>query len=417
MRAARVIVEVSDEGRNLNEALQRRWHEEPDLIPAARAAIQDLSYSTLRDYGHGDFVLRQLLHRPLPVPTLRALLLAALHRLDARPQEAHTTVDQAVEAVAALSRGPFAGVVNGVLRNYLRRHQELQPTPSDEQAYWRHPQWWIRRVRQNYPAEWEGILAAGNRHPPMTLRVNRRRCTPKDYLDRLGAAGMAGIELGGAAVLLERPVPVQRLPGFAQGEVSIQDAGAQQAAYLLDLEDGQRVLDACAAPGGKTGHILECADVELVALDADAARVGRISENLSRLGVRAGLQVADARQPQLWWDGKPFDRVLADVPCSASGVVRRHPDIKWLRREQDVAGFARVQQEILEALWRVLAPGGKLLYATCSLFPEENGHRVAEFVARQQDCARLPIRGEPEFQLLPTDTHDGFFYALLQKRG
>lgn len=401
----------------MNEALERCWREEPDLTSAARAAIQDLGYSTLRDYGHGDFVLRQLLHKALPAPALRALLLAALQRLDSRPQEAHTTVNQAVEAAAVLSRGPFGGVVNGVLRNYLRRRQQLQPTQSDEQAYWRHPQWWVHRLLENYPAEWQSILAAGNSHPPMTLRVNRRRCTPRDYLDRLSAAGITGIELGGAAALLERPVPVQRLPGFAQGEVSVQDAGAQQAACLLDLQDGQRVLDACAAPGGKTGHILECANVEVVALDADAARAGRIAENLSRLGVTASLQIADARQPQIWWDGKPFDRVLADVPCSASGVVRRHPDIKWLRREHDVAGFARLQGEILEALWRVLAPGGKLLYATCSLFPEENGHRVAEFVARRQECARLPIRGEPELQLLPTDTHDGFFYALLQKRG
>ncbi len=216
--------------------------------------------------------------------------------------------------------------------------------------------------------------------------------------------------------LLRPPLPVERLPGFGEGLVSVQDAGAQHAALLLDVQDGLRVLDACAAPGGKTAHILERARVELLALEADAGRAVRIDENLARLGLQAEVNVADCRAPDTWWDGRVFDRILADVPCSASGVVRRHPDAKWLRRERDIAQFARTQSAILDALWRVLAPGGKLLYVTCSLFPEENGRQIAAFAARQEDCLRLPIAVALDLQLLPNAEHDGFYYALLQKR-
>jgi 16S rRNA (cytosine967-C5)-methyltransferase len=250
----------------------------------------------------------------------------------------------------------------------------------------------------------------------MTLRANRRRIAATDYLARLAAAGLPARLLEGGAILLERPVPVERLPGFAEGLVSVQDAGAQRAAPLLDVHDGMRVLDACAAPGGKTAHVLELANVDLLALDADAGRALRVSENLFRLGLLARVKPADCRDPDAWCDGREFDRILADVPCTASGVVRRHPDAKWLRRESDIAKFARVQGEILDALWRVLAPGGKLLYATCSLFPEENGRQVAAFAARQEDCMRLPVAGAPELQLLPNEEHDGFYYALLEKQ-
>jgi 16S rRNA (cytosine967-C5)-methyltransferase len=250
----------------------------------------------------------------------------------------------------------------------------------------------------------------------MGLRVNRRRVASADFLQHLATAGIAARVIGDHALILERPLPVSRIPGFVEGHVSVQDCGAQQAATLLDVHDGMRVLDACAAPGGKAAHVLELADVHLTALDADRVRTRRIDETLMRLGLQAEVRVGDARNARNWWNGVAFDRILADVPCSASGVVRRHPDAKWLRRESDIAGFARQQAEILESLWRTLAPGGKMLYATCSVFAEENSSQVAAFVGRHADARCLPTGGvASELSLLPNADHDGFFYALLQK--
>ena len=414
--AATAVAEVIA-GRNLNEALADLWRRLPDLPPGQRGAMQDHAYGSLRRFGRDDFFLSRLLDTPLRDGQVRALLLVALSRLAARPEEAHTIVDQAVEAAAVPARGKFKALVNGVLRNFLRRRAELEAAAQqDEVARWQHPRWWIARLRRAYPGGWQSILEAGNGRPPMTLRVNRRRITEADYLAKLQDAGLAARLLEGDGIQLERPVPVERLPGFAEGLCSVQDAGAQCAAPLLDVHDGMRVLDACAAPGGKAAHILETARVELLALDADAGRALRVSENLFRLGLLARVQPADCRDLDGWWNGRDFDRILADVPCTASGVVRRHPDVKWLRREKDIAQFARTQGEILDALWRVLAPGGKLLYATCSLFPEENSRQVAAFAARQEDCMRLPIAGAPELQLLPNEEHDGFYYALLEKQ-
>jgi 16S rRNA (cytosine967-C5)-methyltransferase len=413
--AALAVAEVIA-GRNLNEALAGLWRKWPGMPPGQRGAVQDLAYSALRRHGRGDFFLGRLMEKP-PGEAVRALLLTALARLEARPEEAHTIVDQAVEAAGALARGKYKALVNGVLRNFLRRRAELEKEAvQDEGARWQHPRWWIARLRSAYPDDWQAILEAGNGRPPMTLRANRRRVAATDFLGRLAAAGLPARPLEGGAILLERPVPVERLPGFAEGLVSVQDDGAQRAAPLLDAHDGMRVLDACAAPGGKTAHVLELANVDLMALDADAGRALRVSENLFRLGLLAKVKPADCRDLDAWWDGRAFDRILADVPCTASGVVRRHPDAKWLRRESDIAKFARTQGEILDALWRVLAPGGKLLYATCSLFPEENGRQVAAFAARQEDCMRLPVAGAPELQLLPNEEHDGFYYALLEKQ-
>jgi 16S rRNA (cytosine967-C5)-methyltransferase len=414
--AAQAVAEVIS-GRNLNEALTGLWRKMPDLPPGQRGAVQDLAYSTLRRFGRDDFSLSRLMDRPLRDIPVRALLLVALARLAARPEEAHTIVDQSVEAAGVLARGKYKALVNGVLRNALRRSAELETAALQEEvARWQHPRWWIARMRKAYPRDWQDILEAGNGRPPMTLRPNRRRIAATDYQAQLDAVQMTARLLQGGALRLERPVPVECLPGFAEGMVSVQDAGAQRAAPLLDVHDGMRVLDACAAPGGKTAHVLELADVDLLALDADGGRALRVSENLFRLGLLAKVKPADCRDLDAWWDGREFDRILADVPCTASGVVRRHPDAKWLRRETDIAQFARTQAEILEALWRVLAPGGKLLYATCSLFPEENGRQVAAFAARQEDCMRLPVAGAPELQLLPNEEHDGFYYALLEKQ-
>jgi 16S rRNA (cytosine967-C5)-methyltransferase len=250
----------------------------------------------------------------------------------------------------------------------------------------------------------------------MTVRVNTRRVGVEAYAARLAAEGLQARPLGGAALLLPQPVPVARLPGFEAGEVSVQDYGAQRAARCMDLQPGQAVLDACAAPGGKTAHMLEAADVRLTALDNDEARCERIRRNLERLSLTADVRCADCTQLADWWEGARFDRILADVPCSSSGVARRHPDLKWLRRASDVPAFASRQAQILEALWQVLAPDGKLLYVTCSVFPQENEALVGSFVARAQGARRLPLPdGEPE-QWLPSSAHDGFFYALIQKQ-
>jgi 16S rRNA (cytosine967-C5)-methyltransferase len=308
--------------------------------------------------------------------------------------------------------------VNALLRGVLRGRGALEARiAADPVAHHQHPRWWIDALRVTYPAQWEQVLAAGNSHPPMALRVNRRRIGLAEYEARLAAEGIAARRVAGDALLLERALPAERLPGFAAGEVSVQDAAAQQAAHSLDLAAGQRVLDACAAPGGKAAHILETADVELTAIDADPVRTGRIGRSLERLGLTAAKIInADCRLPAQWWDGVAFDRILADVPCSASGVVRRHPDIKWLRRAQDVAAFAERQAAILDALWQVLGPGGKLLYVTCSVFPQENEAVVEAFVGRAPQARRLALGGGREAQWLPSAEHDGFYYALIQKR-
>jgi 16S rRNA (cytosine967-C5)-methyltransferase len=381
--------------------------------PAVRPAALDLAYTTLRDCGRGDFLLGRLMDKPLQDKPARALLLVALARLERRPEDAHTLVDQAVTAAGKR----YKGLVNAVLRNFLRRRDELLAAAAAEPAaHWRHPHWWLDKLAADYQDSWQAIAAAGNSHPPLCLRVNRRRSSGADFAGRLAQAGIAARPLDDMALLLDKPLPVERIPGFREGLCSIQDWGAQRAAPLLDVRDGMRVLDACAAPGGKTAHLLEQADLDLTALEADPKRASRIGENLARLGLAATVKVADAAQPAEWWDGRPFDRILADVPCSASGVTRRHPDSKWLRRPGDVAGFAQAQAAILDALWPLLAPGGKMLYCTCSVHPEENGGQVRAFAARHPDVRRLPTGGAaPELQLLPCAEHDGFYYALLSK--
>lgn len=401
-------------GRNLDAALAAAH-----LSGATRAAAMDLAYGALRAFGRGDFLLGLLLEHPLKNKTIHGLLLAALTRLEQRSTEAHTTVDQAVTAATQFANGRFKALVNAVLRSFLRRREELLAlADADTVARWQHPAWWIARLQKDHPEEWQAILAAGNTHPPLTLRVNRRRTTSADFLAQLDDANIAARALGEFTVRLDKPVPVERIPGFREGLCSVQDAGAQRAAHLLDVRDGLRVLDVCAAPGGKTAHLLELADLDLTALDVDAARAARIGDNLTRLGLSATVNIGDGATPKAWWDSRPFDRILADVPCSASGVVRRHPDAKWLRRENDIARFARTQTQIVDAIWHTLAPGGKMLYATCSLFAEENEEQVAAFVGRHADVVRLPIlpaTGALNLQLLPNAEHDGFYYALLQK--
>jgi 16S rRNA (cytosine967-C5)-methyltransferase len=408
--ASRVVARVLG-GASLTTVLDE------DGRGASRPAVQDLAYGTLRDYGAPEAILAMLARKPIPDRAVHALLLCALHALRHERRAPHTVVDETVTACAAIGHGAARGLVNALLRNYLRRREALETEArGSEAARYGYPAWWAARVRSAYPAAWEAALAAGNAHPPMTLRVNGRKLSIDAYLAKLAALGIEARRIGAVAVQLAQPRGVERLPGFAEGEVSVQDAGAQLAAPLLDARDGMRVLDACAAPGGKSAHLLELADLDLLALDRDPERVPRIGATLERLGLAAEVRVVDAGDPDRGWDGKPFDRVLLDVPCSASGVARRHPDIKWLRREADLEGFAREQSRLLAALWQVLVPGGKLLYATCSVFPEENGAVIDAFLARHDDAFRLPLPGLGDGLLLPDDEHDGFFCALLEKR-
>lgn len=398
-------------GRNLTDTLAALWRQEPALTGPQRAAIMDICYGSLRHYGWLRGALDSLLSKPLADPFIDRLLIISLYQLLYSQTAAYAVVDHAVHVATAHDDGRLKALVNAILRNFQRRRAELTAALKREPvAFWNHPDWWIGVVQQTWPRDWKQILTVANQHPPMTLRVNVRRTTPEAYLATLTAADMPATLHTSGAITLTKPVPVDKLPGFAEGVVSVQDAGAQLAASWLEVKDGMRVLDACAAPGGKTGHLLEIADLDLTAVDVDTARLARVSSNLARLGLSAQTVAGDAARPATWWDGKPFDRVLADVPCSASGVVRRHPDIKWTRRPTDAQTFARQQIGFLDALWALVVPGGKMLYATCSIFPAENRRQIDNFLTRHVNASL-----ERDIQLLPSEEHDGFYYALLCK--
>jgi 16S rRNA (cytosine967-C5)-methyltransferase len=419
--ASQVVCQVLA-GRNLSQTLSAALQTTPgqimpELTPQQRGALQDLSYGTLRFYGQLVRVLDQLLHKPVQDSQLRCLLLVALYQLLHTKAAPHAVVDHAVRAVRKRNAAA-GGLTNAVLRNFLRNREALLAVAAtSEEGRYAYPQWWITAVQAQYGRSSEAILLAGNQHPPMTLRVNCRYINTVDYLALLAQHDIQASLIEPDAVLLRNPLPVNRLPGFFDGLVSVQDAGAQYAARLLDVQDGMRVLDACAAPGGKSTHLLELAQLDLLALDKNSQRLELVRENLQRLQLHAQLQSGDAAQPDSWWDGKPFHRILADVPCSASGVVRRHPDIKWLRRPDDINGFAQQQLHILCSLWRLLERDGKLLYVTCSIFVRENQQVINEFLNQHDDGKQLPLSmpNLNEGQIFPDDQHDGFFYALLHK--
>lgn len=405
------ILDTVLSGKNLTDTLATAWRQHPALAPAERAAVMDITHGALRHYGWLRGALDKLLSRPLTDSHIDRLLIVALYQLEHTQAAPYAIVDHAVRVASAHEGGRLKGLTNAVLRNFQRRHDELAAALRREPtAFWNHPDWWVGAVQQAYPKDWKAILTASNQHPPMTVRVNRRRLSVADWLTRLQEAGLEGVVLEGDAVRLVKPVPVDKLPGFAEGDVSVQDAGAQLAADWLDVAEGMRVLDACAAPGGKTCHLLERAQLNLTAVDNDANRLQRVQSNLTRLGLSARCLTGDASRPKAWWDGQMFDRVLADVPCSASGVARRHPDIKWTRRPTDIPSLGRQQGALADALWALVAPGGKMLYATCSIFPTENRRQIDAFLTRHVN-AEL----ERDIQLLPDENHDGFYYALIRK--
>jgi 16S rRNA (cytosine967-C5)-methyltransferase len=430
--AARAVAAVAARGRTLEAALAAEREN-----GTAGPAVQALAYGTVRWLPELDALLGRLTapRRGRLEPEVRALALVGLFQLLHARTPAHAAVAETVEAARRLGRPRAAGLVNAVLRRCQREGPALlEAVRREPAARFAHPAWLIRRLAADWPGRESALLEAGNAPPPMWLRVNVARIARDDYCARLASAGLAAepCEFAPAALKLAEPVDVAALPGFAEGEVSVQDAAAQLAAPLVAAGAGMRVLDACAAPGGKACHVLESTPGlgELVAVELDPGRAGRIRDNLARLGLEARVVVADATRPESWWDGRPFHRILLDVPCSGTGVIRRHPDIKLLRREDDIAAFAATQRALLEAAWPLLAPGGRLVYSTCSILQAENEAVVAGFLAAGRGAVdvtesarlsvhgRLPAGGPGPGLALPTgalDT-DGFYYACLEKR-
>ena len=428
--AAASSVATVESGQSLTEALADVY---PDLRPGAQA----LAFYAMRHWGLAKALRRTLVDREPPSATMYALIGLSLLLLDAsmRAQDetptegtpiygAHTLVDQAVQATQwHRSTASFKGLVNAVLRRFQRERADiLAKVANDLEAKWNHPRWWIAHLQKTYPQDWQALLVAANTHPPLTLRVNTRATTREAVLQAFAEQNIEVTAFGQAGLVLHIPRPITSLPGYAQGWWSVQDAGAQLAAPMLDVKDGMQVLDACAAPGGKTAHLLELAKVDLTALDVDAVRLERVHQNLKRLGLmRRGIRLVaeSAIKTHVWWDGKPFDGVLADLPCTASGIVSRHPDIRWLRRAQDVEQTAKLAREILDSLWSVVAPGGKLLMVTCSIFPEEGEKQAQAFAARHAQAERLSAPGQL-LPCLPDAEHpagyDGFFYALFTRK-
>jgi 16S rRNA (cytosine967-C5)-methyltransferase len=401
--------------------------------PALRPGVQALCFHAWRQWGRAQVVRSLLVSKipPLQADTLLCVTLSLLAEDGPKRYDAFTLVNQAVEAAKRQkSTQPQANFLNACLRRFVREEDALLAAAAQNPvAVWNHPSWWINKIRKDHPDRWEGMLAAANRHGPMTLRANVRRTNAQAYVHELAAAGVVVNLTQSGALELTAPVAVQALPGFFDGLVSVQDAAAQLAAPLLlsglHLRGAGRILDACAAPGGKTGHLLELTDAEVVALEVDPIRAQRIHDNLKRLGLSAQVLIADAEDTQSWWDGRRFDGILLDAPCTASGIVRRHPDIRWLRRESDVAQLARVQQRLLQALWPLLLPGGRMLFCTCSIFKAEGDEQVQSFLANNSDAilrtspGHLLPRGSDLGAVVhdnPLGDHDGFFYALFEKR-
>ena len=425
--AAQVALAVQN-GRSMTAALET-------VSKDLRPGVQALSFQTMRWWGRA-LALRKCLARKAPPAQADALLCTALAlswQDELAPYPVHTLVNQAVEAARRhkdmRAQAPF---VNACLRRFLREREALiAQTNTDITALWNHPAWWVKRLQTDHPQDWQTILQAAQSAAPMTLRVSPKHSTLQTYLQVLEAQGIAAKAVAEFGVQLLKAVPVHQLPGFSEGHVSVQDAAAQLAAPLLlnglnPSQQALRLLDACAAPGGKTGHLLEChPGAQVLALDVDPVRCERIQQNLDRLKVKAQIVAADAAKPADWWDGQSFDGILLDAPCTASGIGRRHPDVRWLRRESDVAQLAAIQAKLLKALWPLVKPGGRLLYCTCSVFKAEGESQIQTFVQHNTDAQILPSPGHLTPSSATSETslrdnvmgeHDGFYYALLEKR-
>jgi 16S rRNA (cytosine967-C5)-methyltransferase len=412
--AAKAIGQVLDQGQSLSTVLPALQN---TISDKDRALLQELCFGTLRVLPLLEWCIQQLMAKPMTGKqrTLHYLLMVGLYQLLYTRIPPHAVLAETVEGAVALKRPQLKGLINGVLRQFQRQQEELLQRAANNDSRYLHPSWLLKRIQQAYPAQWERIIDANNQKPPMWLRVNRLHHTRDAYLQLMAQAGIAAephAEYADALRLLA-PCAVTSLPGFAEGWVTVQDASAQGCVSLLEPQDGEQILDLCAAPGGKTTHILEAAPkAHVMAVDIDEQRLARVKENLQRLRLHAEVKLGDGRTPQQWCGDKQFDRILLDAPCSATGVIRRHPDIKWLRRDRDIAELAALQAEILQAVWPHLKSGGVMVYATCSILPEENSEQIAAFLQSHAD-ARLV---EPARQNLPhPEDGDGFFYAKLIK--
>ena len=418
--AADCVSEVI-KGHNLNHVFDRHFDHHSRVTPQQKSVAIFLAYGAVRFLGENQFFIQKLINKKITNKKIEALLCVALFQLNHDQSTEFTVVNEAVEAAKFINKSWAGAFVNGVLRNFIRQKEKLQTElKSNEEAFYSYPLWWIKLIKDNYKKDWERILLNGNKHPPLTLRINVRKINLKQYEEKLKSEAIPYRVLGNIALELTQPIAVEKIPGFIDGEVSVQDFGAQLAAKLLDLKDGQICLDACSAPGGKTGHMLEIADIELVSIDQQKERLYKVKENLERLQLHAQLKCADLTAINTWWNEKLFDRILLDAPCSASGVVRRHVDIKWLRRPRDMEMFTKQQKIMLQAMWQLLKKGGKLLYATCSIFPDENQKVIDSFIKEHSDAKEVKwsvdaVYSRHENQLIPSENHDGFFYALLEK--
>ncbi|SPZ54860.1 Ribosomal RNA small subunit methyltransferase B [Serratia quinivorans] len=418
--AAKAIGQVLDQGQSLSTVLPSL---QKTISDKDRALLQELCFGTLRVLPQLEWCIQQLMAKPMTGKqrTLHYLLMVGLYQLLYTRIPAHAVLAETVEGAVALKRPQLKGLINGVLRQFQRQQEELLQRAANNDSRYLHPSWLLKRIQQAYPTQWEQIIDANNQKPPMWLRVNRLHHTREAYLQLMEQADIAAephAEYRDAVRLLA-PCPVTDLPGFADGWVTVQDASAQGCVDLLDPQDGEQILDLCAAPGGKTTHILEAAPkAHVMAVDIDEQRLSRVKENLQRLRLHAEVKQGDGRTPQQWCGDKQFDRILLDAPCSATGVIRRHPDIKWLRRDRDIAELAALQAEIIEAIWPHLKSGGVMVYATCSILPAENSEQISAFLQRHPE-ARLVETGneqQPGRQNLPhPEDGDGFFYAKLIK--
>ncbi|MFT6138981.1 MAG: 16S rRNA (cytosine967-C5)-methyltransferase [Psychromonas sp.] len=428
--AAKILNQVVEQGQSLSNVLPPA---QQDLSPKDKALLQVLCYGVLRTLPRLDFFCRSLMDKALKGKQrdLHFLILVGFYQLLYTRIPSHAAVGETVSGAKELKKQALKGMVNGVLRNFLREQESLVEKADKQLALvYCHPSWLVKRLQAAYGDDLAAeTMHNNNQQAPMWLRVNALHHTRDQYQTLLTDAGLVSFssEFNDNALRLEKPTDVYKLPGFAEGWVSVQDGAAQLAAHYLDAQAGDLVLDACSAPGGKTLHVLELQEniKQMVAVDADAQRLIRVQENLDRLKLKATVIHGDASQPDTWWHGELFDRILYDAPCSATGVIRRHPDIRWLRRDSDIAGLVTLQKQILHALWDKLKPGGVLLYATCSILPDENDLQIQEFLESKHDASLIPIVVQDNLQnniqnkgrqILPNESAmDGFYYAKLQK--
>jgi 16S rRNA (cytosine967-C5)-methyltransferase len=424
--AAQVLAAVMSEQRSLTAVLAEQIK---NVDERDRGFCQQLCYGVLRWQPRLAVIADKLLRKPFKNKDadVHALLLVGLYQLRELQTPPHAAISETVNAAKQLGKPWAGGLLNACLRNYQRQQTTIDAElEQNQEAVHAHPAWLLNHYQQDWPEFWQQVCEANNQQPPMMLRVNRQQGDREHYLQLLAEQGIEAqpLEAGNEAILLSSPCDVHKLPGFFDGSASVQDGAAQRVIELLDIQSGQRILDACAAPGGKTGHILEQApDNEVIALDISDKRLQSIAENLSRLHLSASLAAADAADTGLWWDGEAFDRILIDAPCTGSGVIRRHPDIKLLRRPDDIDQLAETQKQLLDNLWPLLKPGGLMVYTTCSAFKQENEQQIEAFLQRHPDAGEIrpdspPAQPRPfGFQRLPgDDVMDGFYYACLQRR-